>query len=102
MSLVYSIINGTQYVFDSMEEYIKSTFNTELDIYTTIEMKIKGKNYSERKNNLRDKAIEYQNSYSACTGGSLSMEELFRLQSFFETQGKKYGLITEFRENGIC
>ena len=56
------------------------------------------KTYKQLKNELRTRIIELQNSLS---DDSISYMELSELSSSVYAQAKKYGLITEFRENGI-
>ncbi len=69
------------------------------EIISYIPMTVCGKTYQERKNDIQNKAIEW--SY---TGGAAnwSYSELSEIQSFFEVNGKRYGLIKEFKENAIC
>jgi hypothetical protein len=57
------------------------------------------KNYKERKEAIRNEAIEFQYSFSE--GEQYSYKALADIQGYFEKQGKKYGLLKEFRENGI-
>lgn len=59
---------------------------------------ILGKNYAEKKNYVRDLAIEYQMMASE---SNLSYGEIFDFQCMFEELGRRYGLIREFRENAI-
>ena len=63
---------------------------------------IDGKTYQERKESLRNLAIEYQYNNDGDTDIQLSMGELADASDFFEINGKKYGLLREFRENAIC
>lgn len=56
-------------------------------------------NYTEKKNAARQLAIDWQNEVSEISN---SWEGLVIAQSYFEKLGKRYGLLTEFRENGIC
>lgn len=56
---------------------------------------ILGKNYAEKKEYVRDLAIEYQMM------PDLSYGEIFDFQCMFEELGRRYGLIREFRENAI-
>ena len=56
-------------------------------------------NYQVAKENARQKAIDWQDYFSET---SMSWGELAYWQSYFERLGKKYGLLTEFRENCIC
>ena len=66
-----------------------------------LEFVVKGSTYKERKESLRDLALDYQ-LYECENSGGLSYGELAEIQEFFETNGKRYGLLREFRENGIC
>lgn len=56
--------------------------------------------YNIRKIDLQDEAISFQESFAA--GKAWSYAELAEKQSYFEREGRKYGLLQEFRENGIC
>lgn len=64
-------------------------------------IKFKGgimKNYYINKQKAIDKAIEFQITLSAY---NYSYAELVEKQNYFRKLGKKYGLIKEFKENGI-
>lgn len=54
--------------------------------------------YAERKNAAREKAMRYQNTIIEF---NLSWGEMAELQAMFERLGKRYGLLQEFKENGI-
>ena len=73
-------------------------FIEESCIYAYIPLTVSGKTYAECKADLQNKAIEW--SYAGGVG-AWSYGELADIQSFFETQGRRYGLLNEFRENGI-
>lgn len=55
--------------------------------------------YQEKKKKAREKAIEWQ---ERLVEQSISYGELVIAQSVFEQLGRRCGLLTEFRENGIC
>lgn len=55
--------------------------------------------YQGKKKKAREKAIEWQ---ERLVEQSISYGELVIAQSVFEQLGRRYGLLTEFRENGIC
>lgn len=74
-----------------------ATFSPDIE-YEILSFKISGKTYAERKNAARDLAYEYQ-IITNC--GGLSYMELSTIQSYFETIAARYGLIQEYRENGI-
>ena len=54
--------------------------------------------YSEKKAKLREEAVEWQHDFSE---HCYSYGELAEKQAYFEKEGKKYGLLKEFKENGI-
>lgn len=54
--------------------------------------------YAERKAKAREEAIEWQHSFSE---EDHYMSEFAYWGSYFEKLGKRYGLLREFRENGI-
>ena len=62
-----------------------------------IEFKLHGKTYAERREDLRAKAVDFSNN---CNGGLYWGDEQSVI-TWFEKFGKRYGLIKEFRENGI-
>lgn len=68
------------------------------DLILFIPLEVSGSNYTERKSNIRDKAIEYS---IEAVKLPWSYGELATIQSFFEKNARRYGLIKEFREEGI-
>ncbi len=72
----------------------------ENDLLYFIPLTVSGKSYQDRKNDLREKAIEYQNTWYDFCG--FSYGEIGDIQAFFEKYGRRYGLLKEFRENAIC
>lgn len=54
--------------------------------------------YAQEKERIRQKAIEYQQWFGE---RDMSYDEIVVYQNYFEKQGKRYGLLKEFRENGI-
>lgn len=64
-----------------------------------IPLVVSGHTYSDRKNDLRNKAIEYQNTYYEFC--NYSYGELSIINEFFEKAGRRYGLLNEFTTNGI-
>lgn len=57
------------------------------------------KKYSERKAEIRNQAIEWQNEFSE---HDYSYTEIAEWQDHFYRLGKRYGLLKEFQENAIC
>lgn len=68
------------------------------DIMPEIDFIIRGKSYKEKKNSLAEIARNYQNEFS---NHNLFYSEIAILNEYFERNGKKYGLLKEFRENAI-
>lgn len=61
--------------------------------------KVRQEYYNRMKARARETAICWQEEFA---NKSMSWEELADAQDYFEKLGKRYGLLTEFRENGIC
>lgn len=56
-------------------------------------------NYQKQKERVRDEAIDWQLDFF---NYNYSWLELTAFENYFEKMGRRYGLLTEFRENGIC
>ena len=54
--------------------------------------------YQRRKAAARQKAVDWQLDFAE---HNYSYGELAAAQTYFETLGRRYGLLTEFRENAI-
>lgn len=101
--MIYTVLkqnnDETAHLFFTWPEYHAATFTPDIEIISTIELgRAKGKTYQERKTCIEDKAIEYSNNQYP----GLSWGELFEIESYFRSYGKRYGLLSEFRENAIC
>lgn len=55
--------------------------------------------YQKMKEKVRQEAINWQLDFC---NHNYSQGELIKFQSYFEQLGRRYGLLAEFRENGIC
>jgi len=78
------------------------TFSPLSDVLFLLPFEIHGKTYQERKESLRNLAIDFQHADDGDTDVTLSYGEIGDIADFFERMGKKYGLLREFRENCIC
>ena len=56
-------------------------------------------NYQKQKERVRNEAIEWQLDFD---NHNYSWGELAVFGDYFYTMGKRYGLLREFRDNGIC
>lgn len=55
--------------------------------------------YETKKEMARQEAIDWQNDFA---NRNYSYEEMQEAAEHFEKLGRRYGLLKEFRENGIC
>lgn len=85
-------------LYDLWDEYHADTFSPEVEPLTVIDFSVKGKNYRERQSSVETTARDFQ----AADIGGLFMSDYARIGEWFITQGKRYGLLKEFRENAVC
>lgn len=62
-------------------------------------MKTKKDYYSIRKADVRQQAMDWQSDFA---NHNYSYGEIAWFQGYFETLGRRYGLLREFRAEGIC
>lgn len=86
--------------FYDWETWYKETFCPDTNVLLIIDLTVHGKTYEERKNDVVEKAIDFQDLGSVYDI-QLYWSELAEFGAYFEKQGKRYGLLNEFRENGI-
>lgn len=84
-------------LYYNFEDFHRDTFSPETEIISLIEFKTHGKSYAERKASAEETARRFQ----AENIPGLSWGEISEICGYFETVGKKYGLLTEFKENAI-
>jgi len=102
--LAYKDENGTGAagLFD-YEDLHSVLFNPSRKQLCIIDLdRIHGKTYTDKKEYIRNKAIDFQLIDSEISGGGLSWGEYAAVANFFETYGRRFGLLREFRENAIC
>lgn len=80
-------------------QFFSDTFSPLCKIHKTIEFKLSGYSYSRKKAAARELAIEVQNAMNEMR---LTWSELKWIEDYFYTIGSRFGLLGEFRENGIC
>lgn len=95
--MIYATINGNGRIFDNYADLHTATFSPDIDITDIIEFKITGKSYAERRERCRELAIEFQ--HAAAPG--LYYSDVANVTAFLEKNARRYGLLTEFKENGI-
>ena len=88
--------SGLYYDF---EAFHRDTFAPSCKDIEILAFKVSGKTYAERKAAARDLAIDWQLNFNDVV---MYFSEYAAITSYFEKIGKRYGLLTEFRENCIC
>lgn len=97
---IYKDRNDLKSDFMSNQEFIqKFLFSADATLIKFIDLSISEKDYTSRKNHVRDIAMNFQDLF--IDGFNMSYGDLFRFSAYFEKQAKKYGLVHEFKENGI-
>lgn len=66
-----------------------------------IRLSLNGSSFQQRRENLRELAIETQ-IFDYDSDINFSMMELATIENYFRKYGKLYGLLKEFEENAIC
>ena len=96
----YRDINGEEVekLYDRGEDYARDMFSPLVEPLTVIDFSVKGKNYRERQSSVETTAKDFQ----AADIGGLFMSDYAWIGDWFTTQGKRYGLLKEFRENAVC
>ena len=79
--------------------WCEDTFSPDCENIQVLDFKIVGNDYQERKNSLEDLALDWQNNFSYLIW---SYSELAEIENWFYKNAKRYGLLEEFRVNGIC
>lgn len=91
--------DGGIYTNVSYNDLITEYGIEEENILLYIPFTVSGKTYEERKADIESKAIEWSNSLGYYPNWSYG--ELADISDFFYTYGRRYGLLTEFRENVV-
>lgn len=87
-------------LFNSYSEYYARTFSPGVYVHMAIDTDKTphGKTYNDKKNALRDTAINFYNLFPMF---DISYLEFVTATNYFEKYARRYGLITEFTENAI-
>lgn len=82
--------------YPTLDALIADSFILTID--STIDFTVRGDTYEDRKECVRAAALDYSNGEYP----DLSYGELADIESWFRTNGERYGLLDEFTENCIC
>lgn len=94
---VASTTNYISGVVHSYRELWSETF-APIDWEILILDRIKGGTYAEKKEQVHELAVQY----SYMMDIPMSWYDVSEIGAWFEKYGRRYGLLEEFRENGIC
>ncbi len=86
-------------LYTDYSNYHRDTFDPLIETTKILNLGLHGATYAERKNALRDLAVDY--SLLLPDAGGLSYGEIAEISNYFETNGKRYGLLKELHENAI-
>lgn len=95
--MIFAVIDDTANIFDTWPEYHAATFSPDCTISACIPLQLHGSTYAARQESLRTIAQDIQ---SADNGG-MSYSEAATLADWLSTNARRFGLVTEFRENWI-
>ena len=95
--MIFAVIDNTASIFDTWREYHAATFSPNCTISAVIPLQLHGSTYAQRRESLRDIAIDIQTA----DNGGLSYGEVATLTDWFTRNARRYGLVTEFRDNCI-
>lgn len=102
--MLYGIydLNGERHCgFYDYKTWYHETFCPDVSIKLILDLTVHGKTYAERKEDVRCKALDFQDLF-AMYDVPMSWGECVTWSDYFTEQGKRFGLLSEFRENGIC
>lgn len=95
--MIYAVINGNETLFDTWEEYNTATFSPATESRIITDFVVSGKDYASRKACARDIGVEISHTNE----GGLAWSEYTFICMMLEKIAKRYGLVEEFRENGL-
>jgi hypothetical protein len=91
------IEHGMMFDSETINRYYNVTFSPATREIAFIEFRVSGKTYQDRKEDVRQKAIDFQMHDFP----GLFWSEMLWIENWFKEQAKRYGLLEEFRENAI-
>ena len=89
--------SGVVYSYPQLYE---ATYNPMVEWQVLILDKVSGRTYAEKKAFVHDLAVEW--SHMMCNEVEMDYYDLGEIDEWFRKYGRRYGLMDEFKENGIC
>lgn len=81
------------------KKWSEDTFTPYFDEIRVLDFRIVGKTYREKQGSLEELAKDWQTNFSTL---AWSYSELAEIGNWFYKNAKRYGLLEEFKVNGIC
>lgn len=81
-----------------MQDFDRDTLSSVYKDLFCFDFRPMGRTYASKKAYVREAAVRF----SCCEPPDMSYAELAYITDLFSKLGKRFGLLREFRENGIC
>ena len=95
--MIFAVIDDTASIFDTWPEYHAATFSPDCTVSACIPLQLHGSTYAARRDSLRTIAQDIQTA----DNGGMSYSEAADMAEWLTTNARRYGLVNEFRDNGI-
>ena len=95
--MIFAVIDDTASIFDTWPEYHAATFSPDCTVSACIPLQLHGSTYAARRESLRTIAQDIQTA----NNGGMSYSETADMAEWLTTNARRYGLVNEFRDNGI-
>lgn len=95
--MIFAVINNNSNLFDTWQDFHTATFSPLTVVNFVTDFRISGADYKSRK----AAAAELAKDFMLNDCGGLTWGEYNLICNFFVKIGKRYGLMKEYRENGI-
>ena len=86
-------------LYHDWREYHADTFCPDVKVLGMVEFRNHGRGYHDRKDHIRETAIKMAGIISEAQ--DVSWSELNEMTWWLEKYARRYGLLKEFRENGV-
>ena len=95
--MIFAVIDDTASIFDTWPEYHAATFSPDCTVSACIPLQLHGSTYAARRESLRTIVQDIQRA----DNGGMSYSEAADMAEWLNTNARRYGLVNEFRDNGI-
>ncbi|MBR4906538.1 MAG: hypothetical protein IKZ44_06750 [Clostridia bacterium] len=85
-------------LYENMEKLNRDLWSPLTEVFSMIDFRVRGSSYKEKQSCLCDIARRFQ--YEVTEG--LSWYEVSVIADWFYRMGRRFGLLKDFRENGLC